>query len=69
MIVGAKKRSQLTENIASTEVLLSDAELRALDEVSELPAEYPGWVFEFQRKVRGDEMAHRGGRRLVSKPP
>lgn len=56
VIIGAKKREQLVDNIAATEVSLTDAELATLDEVSKLPAEYPGWVFEFQSKVRGDQL-------------
>lgn len=56
VIIGAKKPEQLDDNIASTKVVLTDAELKILDEVSKLPAEYPGWVFEFQSKVRGDQL-------------
>ncbi len=56
VIIGAKKPEQLDDNIAATKVALTDAELRTLDEVSKLPAEYPGWVFEFQSKVRGDQL-------------
>ena len=63
VIVGAKKRGQLVENIAATKVVLTDDELGILDEVSRLPTEYPGWVFEFQSKVRGDQLRQepRGG--------
>jgi aryl-alcohol dehydrogenase-like predicted oxidoreductase len=56
VIIGAKKPEQLDDNIAATKVALTDAELKTLDEVSRLPAEYPGWVFEFQSKVRGDQL-------------
>ncbi|MDR3514813.1 MAG: aldo/keto reductase [Azospirillaceae bacterium] len=56
VIIGAKKPEQLDDNIAATKVVLTDAELKTLDEVSKLPAEYPGWVFEFQSKVRGDQL-------------
>ena len=56
VIIGAKKPEQLDDNIAATKVALTDAELKTLDEVSKLPAEYPGWVFEFQSKVRGDQL-------------
>ena len=56
VIVGAKKREQLDDNIAATKVALTDAELVTLGEVSKLPAEYPGWVFEFQSKVRGKQL-------------
>lgn len=56
VIIGAKKPEQLDDNIAATKVALTGAELKTLDEVSKLPAEYPGWVFEFQSKVRGDQL-------------
>lgn len=56
VIIGAKKPEQLDDNIAATKMALTDAELKTLDEVSKLPAEYPGWVFEFQSKVRGDQL-------------
>ncbi|OYW89532.1 MAG: aldo/keto reductase, partial [Caulobacterales bacterium 32-67-6] len=56
VILGAKKPEQLKDNIAATKVVLTDAELKALDEVSKLPAEYPGWVFGFQSQVRGAQL-------------
>ena len=45
VIVGAKNLHQLDDNIAATSVKLSDAELQALNTASELPGEYPGWMF------------------------
>lgn len=48
VIVGAKRLSQLEDNIAATDVTLSDEEIRRLDAVSELPPEYPGWMLETQ---------------------
>ncbi|MES3000767.1 MAG: aldo/keto reductase [Pseudomonadota bacterium] len=56
VIVGVKKPEQLNDNIAATKVVLTDVELKALDEVSKLPAEYPGWVFNFQGKVRAGQL-------------
>lgn len=56
VILGAKKPEQLKDNIAATKVVLTDAELKALDEVSKLPAEYPGWVFGFQSQVRSAQL-------------
>jgi aryl-alcohol dehydrogenase-like predicted oxidoreductase len=52
VIVGAKRPEQLADNIASTRVVLSADELKRLDEVSALPAEYPGWMFERQGEYR-----------------
>ena len=49
VIIGAKRVDQLEDNIAATDVSLSEAEIDALNEVSALSKEYPGWMFEMQR--------------------
>ncbi len=59
VIVGAKKLEQLDDNIKATEVALSEAELDTLDQVSALPREYPGWMFETQG-ARGKMLAELG---------
>jgi aryl-alcohol dehydrogenase-like predicted oxidoreductase len=63
VIVGAKRPDQLADNLAATAVTLSDDELRALDAVSALPAEYPGWMLERQGEYRRNQLrdARRGG--------
>ena len=48
VIIGAKTQEQLADNLAAAELRLSDAEIAALDEVSKLPREYPGWMFDRQ---------------------
>jgi diketogulonate reductase-like aldo/keto reductase len=48
VIVGAKRKEQLVDNIAATKLTLSGEELSALDSVSQLPPEYPGWMLERQ---------------------
>jgi aryl-alcohol dehydrogenase-like predicted oxidoreductase len=48
VIVGARRLDQLDDNIAATRIALSEPELDALDAVSALPQEYPGWMFETQ---------------------
>lgn len=52
VIIGAKTREQLADNIAATELKLSEAEISVLDEVSQLPPEYPGWMMAMQGKYR-----------------
>jgi len=52
VIIGAKSMDQLRDNIASTRVKLTVDEIKLLDEVSELPAEYPGWMIGFQGQAR-----------------
>lgn len=47
-IIGAKSVEQLNDNIKSTRIVLSPAELQQLDEISALPNEYPGWMVERQ---------------------
>lgn len=56
VIVGAKRPDQLADNLAAVKVRLSADELRALDEVSRLPPEYPGWMFERQGDFRRKQL-------------
>jgi len=44
VIIGARKASQLADNLGSVDVKLDSAELKELDEVSRLAPEYPGWM-------------------------
>lgn len=52
VIVGTTRVEQLQENIGATQVALDAAELAALDAISRLPAEYPGWMLERQGAYR-----------------
>ena len=52
VIVGAKSIEQLQDNIASSDLRLSQDELAELDRASALPPEYPGWMIAFQRRDR-----------------
>ena len=56
VIIGAKKMEQLEDNLAAVEVTLSEDELQQLDEVSQLPPEYPQWMFERQGRDRRQQM-------------
>jgi aryl-alcohol dehydrogenase-like predicted oxidoreductase len=56
VIVGAKRVDQLDDNIAATRVKLNEDELAALDEVSQLPSEYPGWMFARQGEYRKNQL-------------
>lgn len=51
-IIGAKRIDQLHDNIKSTEIQLSEQDLKKIDEVSALGKEYPGWMVEFQGRDR-----------------
>ena len=48
IIIGAKKIEQLEDNLKAIDVKLTSEELEQLNEVSKLPAEYPGWMIERQ---------------------
>jgi aryl-alcohol dehydrogenase-like predicted oxidoreductase len=52
IIIGAKTLEQLEDNLAAADLTLTEDEMRRLDEVSALPAEYPGWMFARQGAAR-----------------
>ncbi|WP_322041990.1 aldo/keto reductase [Paraburkholderia sp. J67] len=56
VIVGAKRVDQLDDNVAATQVKLSAEELAILDDVSGLPAEYPGWMLARQGDPRREQL-------------
>ena len=58
VIVGAKTIKQLSENMASGQISLSQNELAVLNEVSTLPSEYPGWMLHLQGKYREEPPVH-----------
>jgi aryl-alcohol dehydrogenase-like predicted oxidoreductase len=52
IIIGAKRKDQLLDNIAATELKLTEEEMRRLDQVSALTPEYPAWMLERQGQSR-----------------
>jgi aryl-alcohol dehydrogenase-like predicted oxidoreductase len=52
VLVGAKTREQLLDNLAASTVTFSPEQLRILDEASALPREYPGWMLERQNSQK-----------------
>ncbi len=48
VLVGAKTREQLLDNLAAADVTLSAEHVAVLDEASALPREYPGWMLQRQ---------------------
>lgn len=52
VIIGAKRPEQLAENLAAVDVVLTGEDLAALEAVSRLPREYPGWMLERQGEYR-----------------
>ncbi len=55
VIMGAKRPDQLADNLGAADLFLTADELKALDEASALPAEYPGWMFAVQGQSRRDQ--------------
>ncbi|MCX5883514.1 MAG: aldo/keto reductase [Deltaproteobacteria bacterium] len=52
VIIGARTIDQLKDNLEAAEVALNAEELEMLDQVSQLPEEYPGWMLERQKQYR-----------------
>lgn len=52
VIVGATRLDQLADNIAASDVELTEPELATLDEASRLAPEYPGWMLARQGEYR-----------------
>lgn len=61
VILGAKKSSQLDDNLGAVDVALTQDELARLDEISRLPAEYPGWMMEMWSGARAKQLAEARG--------
>jgi aryl-alcohol dehydrogenase-like predicted oxidoreductase len=52
IIIGAKKNEQLMDNIAATQLQLTNDEMQKLDTISALTPEYPAWMVERQMQGR-----------------
>jgi aryl-alcohol dehydrogenase-like predicted oxidoreductase len=52
VIIGARTVEQLGDNLAAADLVLTADDMARLDEVSALPAEYPGWMFQMQGAAR-----------------
>jgi len=48
VIIGAKNCNQLNDNINAVNLILSEEELQDLNQISQLPAEYPEWMLNRQ---------------------
>jgi aryl-alcohol dehydrogenase-like predicted oxidoreductase len=52
VIIGARTREQLVDNLAASELSLAPEHVAALDAAGELPGEYPGWMLAWQQRNR-----------------
>jgi aryl-alcohol dehydrogenase-like predicted oxidoreductase len=50
VIIGAKNKQQLEDNLAATSVRLTADQIAKLDAASALPSEYPGWMVAWQNR-------------------
>jgi len=50
IIIGAKSKQQLEDNLAAVDVKLSPEHVALLDAASALPPEYPGWMLDWQNR-------------------
>jgi aryl-alcohol dehydrogenase-like predicted oxidoreductase len=50
LIIGAKNRQQLTDNLAAVDLKLAPEHVAKLEAASALPPEYPGWMVEWQNR-------------------
>jgi aryl-alcohol dehydrogenase-like predicted oxidoreductase len=55
IIIGAKRNDQLLDNIAATNLKLSDDDMMKLNQISDLTSEYPAWMVERQMAGRFPE--------------
>jgi aryl-alcohol dehydrogenase-like predicted oxidoreductase len=50
IIIGAKTRDQLVDNLAAANAKLAPEHVALLDDASKLPPEYPGWMVAWQSR-------------------
>jgi len=61
VIIGAKRLEQLDDNLAAADLQLTAEQMTRLDDVSELPPEYPGWMVARQGALRVPKPHQKGG--------
>lgn len=57
VILGTKAFEQLSDNLGAVDVVLSNEDLDSLNKVSQLPAEYPGWMLGMWSQARAQQLA------------
>lgn len=56
VLLGTTRIEQLNDNLGAVDVVLSPEELQSLDAVSQLPAEYPGWMLNMWSGARAKQV-------------
>jgi aryl-alcohol dehydrogenase-like predicted oxidoreductase len=57
ILVGAKRMDQLEDNLKAIDIIFTSHDLAAIDTVSKLPPEYPGWMIDMWSGVRAKQLA------------
>jgi aryl-alcohol dehydrogenase-like predicted oxidoreductase len=57
VLVGAKRIAQLEDNLKAVDITFSSHELDAINNVSKLPLEYPGWMIGMWSQLRATALA------------
>ena len=58
--MGAKTPAQLSDSLGATRLVLDAEDLKALDDVSALPSQYPGWMLARQGEPPVEATARHG---------
>lgn len=56
VIIGTKKMHQLEDNLGAVDIVFSEEELQTLDQISQIPSEYPGWMIDMSSQVRVEQL-------------
>lgn len=59
VIIGAKRKDQLAQNLAATDIVLAREDLATLDAIGELEDEYPAWALKSQKTRHGFRVSPR----------
>lgn len=57
VLLGTRRLDQLEDNLGAVNVELSAEEMARLDTISQLPAEYPGWMLAMWSQARAAQLA------------
>ena len=57
VLIGAKRMDQLEDNLKAADITFTEKDLAAIDDVSKLPAEYPGWMLAMWSAIRAGQLA------------
>lgn len=57
VLLGTKRLEQLDDNLGAVAVTFSEDEVQRLEQVSQLPPEYPGWMLDMWSQPRRKQLA------------